>query len=70
MTYLNVFFVQQPWPMCQNLVDIVDGTQFWRNILETFQPIRVSTLLQKLFFMQIDQVGALMTCCSLQKKWK
>lgn len=65
-----MFFIQKPWPMGQNFVNIVDGTQLWWNKFQSLQPIRVAALFQKLLFVQINQICALMAGSGLLINYK
>lgn len=49
---------QQPRPMRQDLINIVQIPQFLRDALQSTQPVLVATLHQELLFLQGDQVTA------------
>lgn len=52
-THLYVLLIQQPRPVREDFVDVVDGPQLGRYVVQPLQPIRVAALLQELFLVII-----------------
>lgn len=46
--HLDVFLGDEPWPMCQQLVDLAQFTQLLWRPMEAQQPLWVTTSLQEL----------------------
>lgn len=55
---LDVLFGQQPGPVREDLVDVVDGAQLGRDELEPVQPLHVAALGHELLLVQAHQVVA------------
>lgn len=47
--------------MGEDLVDVVDGTQLGRYVIEALQPVGIAALVEELGGVQIDEVDALVT---------
>ena len=60
----------EPWPMGEDLVELVKVPQLGRDGIETLEPALVSALLQKLGYLLLNQIGALVTTGSLREKAK
>lgn len=63
---LDVLGVEEPRPMGENLVDVVDGTQFGRYVIEALQPVGIAALVDELLRVQIDEVDALVASRGLE----
>lgn len=63
--HLDMLLGDKPWPMCQQLVDLVELAQLLRGTVQAKQPFRVTTRLQKLGHVGAHQVGTLVAGGSL-----
>lgn len=66
--YLDVLLGDEPWAMCQQLVDLIKLAQLLRGPVEAKQPLRVTASLQKLGHVGANQVGTLVAGSSLWRK--
>lgn len=65
--YLNVWFIKQPWSMCQDFVDFVELSEFCRDEGWSFEPVLVPSLKDKLLLVKVDEIRTLMPTGSLQE---
>lgn len=52
--------------MSQDFVQLSELLQLLRGFIETIQPFRISSYLDEIIHVQVDQIGALVSCCCLQ----
>lgn len=70
LLYLDVRAANEPGLVGQHLIDVIKEAKATGSCLQTLQPLRVPAHPQKLRWVQVHQVVAVMTCCSLKRKEK
>lgn len=64
-SYLNVFFGEQPGAVGQDLIELPESLQLLWGFFQTIQPLGITSDLQEVIHVQVDQVCALVPGSSL-----
>lgn len=64
-SYLNVFFGEQPGAVGQDLIELPESLQLPWGFFQTIQPLRITSDLQEVTDVQVDQIRALVPSSSL-----
>lgn len=64
-SYLNVFFGEQPGAVGQDLIELPESLQLLWGFFQTIQPLGITSDLQEVIHVQVDQVCALVPGGSL-----
>lgn len=64
-SYLDVFFGEQPGAVGQDLIELPESLQLLWGFLQTIQPLGITSDLQEVIHVQVDQVRALVPGGSL-----
>lgn len=63
--HLDVFLGEKPRPVGQDLVELAQVLQLLRRSVQAVEPLVIATDLEEVIHVQIDQIGALVSGCSL-----
>lgn len=64
-SYLDVFFGEQPGAVGQNLIELPESLQLLWSFSQTIQPLGITSNLQEVIDVQVDQICALVSGGSL-----
>ena len=59
-------FVQQPWSMCKDFINLIEVSQFLWYVFQSSQPSLISTLEQEFCHLDFDYIRTLMPASGLE----
>lgn len=69
-SHLDVFLGEKPRSVGQDFVELSELLQLLRGFVQPVQPLRITPDLQEVVYMQVDQIGTLVSSCRLQDQKK